>query len=247
MKLLSIGNSFSVDSMKLMPQVAQALGMELRLGNLFVAGCSINRHLRQLEEDIPAYVFYENTGGEWTNTPDFRIRDAILADTWDWINIQHGSGDGSRYSKTESYVNLKKLIGLVRQLAPQAKISFNMTWVGDADKPRSEMPEYAGRLHDLYLDICALTREGVLPLVDRVCPTGTAIENLRLATGGPMTRDGYHLSYDLGRYTAAMAFLQALTGCDLSGISWAPESVTPEQKEMALAAVAKAMEVPFPV
>ena len=29
MKLLSIGNSFSVDSMKLMPQVAQALGMEI--------------------------------------------------------------------------------------------------------------------------------------------------------------------------------------------------------------------------
>ena len=40
--------------------------------------------------------------------------------------------------------------------------------------------------------------------------------------GDIMTRDGNHLSYSHGRYTAAMTWFAALTGGDPDAITWVP-------------------------
>ena len=247
MNILCIGNSFSVDSTWLAPKIAVDLGLDIHFGNLYVGGCSINLHLQHMEEDAPVYRFYESDGGEWSCREETSIAWAIATRKWDWISIQAGTKDGSRYSKSESYENLPKLISLVKVLAPGAKIAFNMTWVGDQNKPASEMPEYCERLDDLYRDIAALTRDLVTPMVDRVLPTGTAIQNYRIHHDGPMCRDGYHLSYGLGRYIAAMSFLKAIIGCDIAAVEWKPESVADAQREQAVAAVEKAIKTPFAV
>ena len=248
MNILCIGNSFSVDTSWHIWQIAKDLGLQdFHFGNLYVGGCSIDMHLAHLESDAPVYKFYESRGEAWESREEFRIADAVRSEKWDWISIQHGTKDGSRYSKGECYANLPRLIQLIKALAPQAKIAFNMTWVGDQSKPASEMPEYRERMDDLYRDIAALTQELVVPMVDKVCPTGTAIQNFRLDHDGPMCRDGYHLTYGLGRYIAGLAFLKALTGCDISRVQWAPETVTPQQRQRAVAAAQEAVERPFSV
>ena len=247
MNILCIGNSFSVDSTWLAPKIAVDLGLDIHFGNLYVGGCSLNLHLEHLETDAPVYKFYESDGNGWECREETSIPWAIATRQWDWISIQAGTKDGSRYSKAGSYENLPKLVQLVKALAPHAKIAFNMTWVGDQNKPRSEMPEYCERLDDLYRDIAALTRDLVVPMVDKVLPTGTAIQNFRIHHDGPMCRDGYHLSYGLGRYIAAMSFLKAMIGCDIAAVRWMPEGVTEAQREKAVAAVEKAMAEPFSV
>jgi broad specificity phosphatase PhoE len=247
MNILCIGNSFSVDTTWLAPQIAGDLGLDIHFGNLYVGGCSLNLHLEHLETDAPVYKFYESDGGEWTCREETAIAYAVKSRSWDCISIQAGTKDGSRYSKPESYEKLPRLVQLVKELAPGAKIVFNMTWVGDQNKPRSEMPEYRERLDDLYRDIATLTRDLVAPMVDQVLPTGTAIQNYRLNHDGPMCRDGYHLSYGLGRYVAALSFLKALTGCKLSKVRWMPEDMEPDQREQAVAAVEKALENPYAV
>ena len=247
MNILCIGNSFSVDTTWLTPQIATDLGMSVHFGNLYVGGCSIRMHLNHLETDAPVYKFYESDGGEWGVREETTIGYALQSRSWDWISIQAGTKDGSRYSKAESYEDLPRLVQLVREQAPQAKIAFNMTWVGDQNKPVSEMPEYCERLDDLYRDIAVLTRDLVTPMVDKVLPTGTAIQNFRIHHDGPMCRDGYHLDKGLARYIAGLSFLKALTGWDISGIRWMPEGMTPEQRTQAVAAVEKAMAEPFDV
>ena len=245
MNILCIGNSFSVDTTWLAPKVACDLGLDIYFGNLYVGGCSLNMHLAHLEQDAPVYKFYESDGGEWACREETTIRYALESRSWDWISIQAGTKDGSRYSKAESYGNLPRLVQLVKALAPQAKIAFNMTWVGDQNKPRSEMPEYCERLDDLYRDIVALTRDLVAPMVDKVLPTGTAIQNFRLHHDGPMCRDGYHLDKGLARYIAALSFLKALTDCDISKAQWVPETMEPAHLADAIAAVEKTMEQPY--
>ena len=247
MNILCIGNSFSVDTTWLAPKIAGDLGLNIHFGNLYVGGCSLNMHLAHLETDAPVYKFYESDGGEWACREETSIGFAVKSRSWDWISIQAGTKDGSRYSKAESYENLPRLVRLVKAMAPGAKIAFNMTWVGDQNKPKSEMPEYCERLDALYRDIAALTGKLVVPMVDRVLPTGTAIQNFRLHHDGPLCRDGYHLSYGLGRYIAALSFLKALTGCELAAAQWKPDSVTEAQREQAVAAVEKAMAEPFSV
>lgn len=248
MNILCIGNSFSVDTTWLAPKIAGDLGLNIHFGNLYVGGCSLNMHLAHLETDAPVYKFYESDGGEWACREETAIAFAVKSRSWDWISIQAGTKDGSRYSQEGSYENLPALVEKVRALAgADTKIAFNMTWVGDQNKPKSEMPEYCERLDALYRDIAALTGKLVVPMVDRVLPTGTAIQNFRLHHDGPLCRDGYHLSYGLGRFIAALSFLKALTGCELAAAQWKPDSVTEAQREQAVAAAEKAMAEPFSV
>lgn len=251
MNILCIGNSFSVDTTWLIPQIAGDLGVtDIHFGNLYVGGCSVRMHLAHLEENAPVYKFYDSRGGEWEAREESTIAAAIASERWDWISIQHGTKDGSRYSKAESYEALPRLVQLVKQLAgAETKIAFNMTWVGDQDKPKSEMPEYMGRLEDLYRDIAGVTRDLIVPMegIDRVCPTGTAIQNFRMHYDGPMTRDGYHLTKDLGRYIAGLAFLKALTEADITEAQWLPEGMTRQDGKNAIRAVEQAMESPFSV
>ena len=52
LRVLSVGNSFSVDTMTHLADVARSAGVErVRLGNLFVGGCSIARHYAHATQD----------------------------------------------------------------------------------------------------------------------------------------------------------------------------------------------------
>ena len=60
-----------------------------------------------------------------------------------------------------------------------------------------------------------------------IIPTGTAIQNLRTSfIGDNLTRDDHHLSYDKGRFLAALTYAKAITGCDLSQITYTPPAYT---------------------
>ena len=250
MRILAVGNSFAQDTFTWLPLVAEHLGeQEIRVARLFQGGCSINMHVQNLTQDLPIYTYATWNGKAWEKQKNFKGADAIAAGPWDYVLIQHGTKDGSRYSKPESYEKLPALIAKIKALAPDAKIVFNMTWVGEANKPKSEMPEYADRLDDLYRDITALTRDLVQPMegIDKVCTTGTAIENLRQIYPGKLCRDGYHLSYDLGRFTAAVAFYHALTGKPIRKLKWQPAGVTASVRRKAIKAAEAAAAEPYRV
>ena len=251
LKILSIGNSFSMDTMAHCADIALALGVEkVKMANLYIGGCPIEKHYANFVGDIADYNYYVNQGSGWVITPGGSIRQAAAEEKWDWISIQHGSSGGHRYTRPECYDKLVPLTEGVKALSWEgAKIAFNMTWVGEPDCGKGGMGDFGGDAAGLYAAITALTRETLLPLPQLQCvsPTGTAIQNLRTAVDVPLTRDGYHLSYGLGRYTAGLTFLKALTGMDISGIDWAPEGVTGPQRKLAVAAANSAVACPFSV
>lgn len=128
LKVLSIGNSFSMDTMRRLGSVARGMGMKkVKLWNLYVPGCPVGWHYKHAMEDTPAYICYMNTGNGWSERPDFKISEALADDQWDWINIQHGSAGGGGYTDPAYYVKLPALVAYVKRLAPTAKISFNLT------------------------------------------------------------------------------------------------------------------------
>lgn len=248
LRILSIGNSFSVDTMTHLADVALSAGVErVQLGNLYVGGCSIKRHYSHAETDAAAYKYYINNGSGWESTPDVSIRQAIESNTWDWISIQHGTGDGSRYTAPESYERLPALVDYVRSLAPHARIAFNMTWVWEPDHNHHEMRDYNGDTAAFYRNLTALTRDLVDPIagIERVSPTGTAIQNMRTATSTVLTRDKFHLSGGLGRYIAALTFFGALTDLNVHNVTWHPETVQDDEAALARAAAHAAILQPF--
>ena len=247
-KILCIGNSFSIDTMKRAPEVAPALGIELVVGNLFIPGCPISRHYNNIANDLPAYTYYHNDCGEWTETPEYKISDAIRSDDWDVISIQHGSSGGQSYIRPECYDDFPALVQTVKSLAPKhTKIVFNITWPAEVYHHHRDLRTHTGSQLSLMNNIIRITKELVATNPDIYCtiPTGLAIQNARTTVlRDRMSRDGYHLSYEHGRYLASMTFLKALTGVSLENISWRPEVVTAEEQALLIKAANMALADP---
>lgn len=249
LKILSVGNSFAWDTMQHLPDVALAAGVhEIKIAFLYVGGCSIKQHLSHADGDLPAYKYHVHCGEGWQVSEGKRIREAVAEEKWDWISIQHGTGDGSRYTEPASYEGLPRLIEYVKRFAaPKTKIAFNMAWVPEPDRDHHEMIAYGGDQARMFQNLVTLTERLVKPTkgLDAVSPTGTAVQNARTVAARPLTRDGFHVSFDWGRYIAAITFFGALTGVTLETVDWAPEGVSEQEKEIALRAAALALQAPF--
>ena len=248
-KILSIGNSFSEDTMAHTAEILKDIGIcDFKLGNLYIGGCSINRHYKNITNDIADYIYYTNTGDGWNKKEKVGIAEAIRDAEWDIISIQHGTGDKSRYTSEESYQNLAPLIDFVKSLAKDGvKIAFNMAWVAEPDSTHHEIVSYGGDQALMYKNLTALTENVVAPLVDIVSPVGTAVQNARMGIEKKLTRDDFHLSFDLGRYIGGLTFLKALCGCDIDGAAWCPDGVSEEEREIAKKAASLAILQPYAV
>lgn len=250
-KVLSIGNSFAMDTMEHLANIALSLGVErVVLGDLYVGGCSIAMHHAHAMGDMPVYKYYTNEGDGWRCTPEYKISDAVQGERWDVISIQHGSKDGSFYSDPVSYEHLPALLAYVRGLAwSGARLAFNMTWVGEVGHPRPELDFYGGDQLLLYRLITEVTQSTVMPMaeISLVSPTGTAVQNARTSCLPTVSRDGYHLTYDVGRYLAGLTFFGALTGADIRPIAWAPEGMSELEKQIAIESAHHALCRPYAV
>ncbi|MBE6680642.1 MAG: DUF4886 domain-containing protein, partial [Ruminococcaceae bacterium] len=106
LKILAIGNSFSVDAMQYLWDIANDGGVKVVLGNLYIGGCSLNTHAKNIEENKAAYTYYKNTSGSWSTTANTSIATALADEEWDIITVQQASnysGVASSYSKL-SYI-----------------------------------------------------------------------------------------------------------------------------------------------
>lgn len=251
LKILFIGNSFAVDTTHFAAEAARSLGIDqVRIGTLYIGGCSLDMHYQNLLADADAYTFYTNSGQGWSSEENVRISDAIGRDDWDWIAIQHGTHNGARYTDPKCYENLPPLIERVKALAGgKAKIAFNLTWIGEPTYDHHEIAAFGGNTAAMRKRLEEVTRAVVLgnPLIDLLIPTGTAIENARTSKIGLLTRDGYHLSLDKGRYIAALTLVGATTGIEIENISWYPDGVDEYAKNVAIESATNAINRPLTI
>ena len=88
MNILAIGNSFSQDATRYLHQIARADGIDLQVTNLYIGGCPLDRHYRNILADSADYVLQYNGQG----TGFFvSIKQALLNRDWDVITLQQAS------------------------------------------------------------------------------------------------------------------------------------------------------------
>lgn len=56
MNILSIGNSFSKDAHRYLHQIARADGMDIQACNLYIGGCSLGTHYRNMLSEERAHM-----------------------------------------------------------------------------------------------------------------------------------------------------------------------------------------------
>ena len=248
LKILCIGNSFSVDSMEYVYQVAEAAGVkEIVLGNLYIGGCSLATHLSNATNDKGAYTYYKNVDGKWDGgTSGYKISTAVKSDDWDFITIQQASG----YSGVaDTYNDLAAILDIVEPLNPSARLVWHMTWAYHTNSSHSDYSKYDKNQMTMYNAIINAVQTKVLAekRIEIVIPAGTAIQNARTSYyGDNFTRDGYHLS-DFGRYIGSLTFVKALTGLSIDNLNYKLDSMTDNNRKLAIDAVNKAVATPYAV
>jgi hypothetical protein len=105
---------------------------------------------------------------------------------------------------------------------------------------------------EMYEKIVSVVNTKILtnPDIDGVIPVGTTVQNLRASKlGDTLNRDSLHLSGGIGRYTAAMTWLAALTGADVDKILWTPSKYSEVAADLPLVkeAVKNAIKTPYSV
>ena len=234
LKVLAIGNSFSADAVEqYLWELAAEGGDTLIIGNAYIGGCNIDRHVANFEKNLPAYSYRLIENGLLTSTDNVSLQEIIVDKDWDIISLQQASPLSGKIS---SYGNLPLLISYVRETMPNkdAEIVWHSTWAYAADFDSDNFKYYGYSQEAMYDSILNVTST-VIPAagISRIVPSGVAIQKAREAFGDSLNRDGYHLAIPLGRYVAACTWAEFLTGKDIRTLSFKPKGLSEEDARMA--------------
>lgn len=249
--ILAIGNSFSVDAMQYLYQILQELGYrDIYLGNLYIGGCTLQKHAGNVTDNSKAYTYYVNKTGSWTNTANFAPLNAMKEMDWDYVSMQQASGFSGVADSYEPY--LSTVVESVKANCPDAKRMWHMTWAYQGNSTHSDFGKYGNDQMTMYNAIVNAVRTKVLSRgdFDFVIPNGTVVQNLRTSfIGDNITRDGYHMSYDIGRFATALMWARQITGKSIEGVSYTPSgySYTEEDILAIKEAVDNAHKTPYEV
>ncbi len=218
LKVLMIGNSFSICCLWQTPQIADAYGYKLDLASLYIGGCSLERHWQNVERartepNFKPYRYDRISEGRRTadNQPA-NIPETLKSEQWDIVTIQqcsHLSWDAQSYRPFGD-----KLVKTIRELAPGAEILVQETWSYPPwDKRLAEFGfdqvDMYAKLHDAY---AAFAGEYGF----RIIPTGTAAEfcpdRNRL-----FTEPDFHFSKLDGEYLQGLVWAGTLFGLEKVG------------------------------
>ena len=239
-RVLAIGNSFSDDARTFVHQIAQASGLEIAIGNLYIGGCSLERHWQNAQADAAAYD-YSKTGCE--NRPA-SIREALQEEKWDYVTLQQASHFSGKPETYQPYLN--ELSAYVKKYAPQAEQLIHETWAYETDSSHPAFPDYGCDQQRMYALLKDAYDRAAQAIGARVIPSGDAFQIARRhslfdhAHGGQsLNRDGFHASLTKGRYLLGCVWVETLTGVSMVGNAFVPAlaehpELTPTAEELAV-------------
>ena len=256
-RVLCIGNSFSWDAVEqeLVP-LCDEKNVQVEIHNLYKGGCSLQQHAEFLLKDTAAYSHRVCTNAEPRIVKDtVTLRQALSDGEYDYISLQQASHDSGIRSSYEPWLTM--LIDTVRAYQPKAQLCWMQTWAYSKDSKHGAFPRYHNDQQEMWDSIQVCTkyilstynyqRDGFSQLSSFnsqlvLIPCGMAIQNAReTKLGDTLCRDGYHLNYVYGRYTAACVWYEILTGKNVRYNRYKNAQMTSQQRRLTQKSAHKAV------
>lgn len=129
LRLFLIGNSFSQNATRYLPQLAAEGGHPLKIGRAELGGCSLQRHweIAEAAEKNP-----EDPKGKAYNGKS--LRELLSAGKWDVVTIQQNSMNSGDVTTYSPYA--RKLFDLIKSIQPKARIVIHQTWAYRSDSKK---------------------------------------------------------------------------------------------------------------
>ena len=214
MKILCIGNSFSQDATHYLHQIARSNGDDIQVANLYIGGCPLEKHFRNMHSEERAYNLMYN--GQTTYFM-VSIKEALLNRSWDIVTVQQASPSSPKPATYTPYG--EELVDYVRRLCPKAKVIVHQTWAYEDGSPKLlDLMGYP--THDaMFADIekaYATFAESINAY--GIIPGGKLMQQMLKNGIEKVHRDTFHARYGLGRYALGLLWYRMLTGKSVAEI-----------------------------
>ena len=195
-KILAIGNSFSVDATTYLHQFSLCGKREIIIGNLHFGGCSLAQHLVFFDNNDSPYEYFKN--GAFKKR-DYTLREALKDEDWDYITLQQNSGNSGVYETFSPGFDLYKKI----QPLTKAQFVIHKTWSYATYYRDEQFRKYLfdQRLMEKSIDKAYLSFAQELN-IKKIIPSADVFGHARKYFGETLNRDGFHAN-EKGRYLLA--------------------------------------------
>jgi hypothetical protein len=195
-RLLTVGNSFSENALTYLPQIAESEGqVQFLVGRASLGGCSLEKHwnIATYTADHPEYKTYRLGTLSGDTVVQANLQEALVAEPWDAVTLQQVSRKSWREATYEPF--LGNLIGMVRELAPQAAIKLHQTWAYRTDS--TFLPENGLTQQIMHDRIAANYRMFADKYGCEILASGEAIHRARNTPGREFVwpEEGYEYLY----------------------------------------------------
>ena len=229
--VLSIGNSFSQDAHTLLHDLAKSEGIQLKTVNLYIGGCSLEQHFRNMIENKKAYT--PEINGHSAEGFLTGIDEALTARQWDIVTLQQAS----HYSfQTDTYSPyIERLSEHIRKCCPQAKIFIHQTWGYESGSQR--ILEHGFKTYDdMFAAVqSAYAHASKCISADGILPCGAAFQYALNHGIERVHRDSFHAELGVGRLILALVWFGCITGEDVRNIKYNSSLVNITEKEHQIA------------
>ena len=240
LKVLTIGNSHSVDANHMLYDVFKAENpdQEVVIYHLYKGGCKLSEHVDFMTNDKPDYTLYKNTDGVWQQVKNYTAKYALLDQAWDVVIFQEmnrigGVADSYQDGYVDTIINY-----INKHVEIDPVIGWHLLWTNPFDYEwvfQPGMPDPGGesaidswknyhQLHYqtntdiMYNALVEQTNKFVMSndAFSLLIPSGTAMiyaRNVCGLTDSDLHRDYTHLS-DFSRLMVAYLWYAQLMGLE---------------------------------
>ncbi len=272
LRVLSIGNSFSLDALSYVPFIMKAVAPQvyLKLGIMYIGGGSLENFCNALGDNSFRY-YWSHGARPWDERVGVAMTETITSEPWDVIVLQQQSNKSRDYSTYQPYLNQ-----LIDWIEARATWPHEVAWLITPSYP-DNLPRLAPdttsvqmfeRILDCVVQVQADTG------IELLLPCGTAIQNARTTPLDSLGDQGHLFDYLhlqegipclIEAYTATAALLsryslsdavwtdttwidqQWLRAKNIQEINGTPVGMSEENRAIAKQCAIKALENPLSI
>jgi len=234
-RLLTIGCGRATDADSLLlSQMATATGKKLVICNLSIPQASFKTHLHNIKQETSSYAYHRvSTDGSSNTQKDKGLRKVIEEENWDFIVLEEATemtGIANGYQTL-----LPQLVQKIKALAtnPNVKVLLHQTWAYTKTARNPTFASFGNDQKKMFDSITNAVMQGKVH-VDKVIPTGTAIQNGRTSyLGDNILKGDLNLDPITGRYIAALCWYETLFSTDVTTMSYLNPSLSQYDNKLA--------------
>lgn len=216
MRVLMVGNSFSLDSLQYLNDICRSANVKVTLGIAYESNGSLGDILTKIRNNTPMNSYHKWIDNNYTVTNDVLLDRVVTDEKWDIITYQQSSINSGNYTSFQPALNDVHTYVKSRATNPGVRFGLHMTWAYADGSTNLTNAGFASQT-EMYEAIVKAYTQALQssPDFEILIPVGTAIQNARTNTqlnaiGNGLTRDGIHLNMGAGRYIAALAVFETL-------------------------------------